>query len=62
LHGGSFHQYPVAVRPIHRALLIICQIPQPVCELAHTTRNFSTAMQQHELLSQESNLRVWHRV
>jgi hypothetical protein len=26
--------------------------------LAHTTRNFSTATQQHELLSQESNLRV----
>ena len=58
LHGGSFQQYPIAVRPIHRALLIICQIAQPVCELAHTTPNFSTATQQHELLSQESNLRV----
>ena len=52
LHGGSFQQYPIAVRPIHRALLIICQIAQPVCELAHTTPNFSTATQQYELLSQ----------
>ena len=26
LHGGSFQQYPIAVRPIYRALLIICQI------------------------------------
>jgi hypothetical protein len=26
LHVGSFQQYPIAVRPIHRALLIICQI------------------------------------
>ena len=58
LHGGSFQQYPIAVRPIHHALPIICQIAQQVCELAHTTRNFSTATQQHELLSQGSNLRV----
>src|SRR5437764_3021581 len=42
LHGGSFQQCPIAVRPIHRALLIICQIAPPVCELAHTTPNFST--------------------
>ena len=40
LHGGSFQQYPIAVRPIHRALLIICQIAQPVCELAHTVTHF----------------------
>jgi hypothetical protein len=53
-----FSSYPIAVRPIHHALPIICQIAQQVCELAHTTRNFSTATQQHELLSQESNLRV----
>ena len=58
LHGGSFHHFPIAVRPIHHALLIIFQIAHPICELAHTTRNFSTAMQQHELLSQASNLRV----
>src|SRR3954452_1488559 len=45
LHGGSFQQYPIAVRPIHRALLIICQIAQPVCELPQTPPNFSTAMQ-----------------
>jgi hypothetical protein len=50
LHGGSFQQYPIAVRPIHHALLIICQIAQQVCELAHTTRNFSTATQQHDFL------------
>src|SRR5690242_10816013 len=25
LHGGSFQQYPIAVRPIHHALPIICQ-------------------------------------
>jgi hypothetical protein len=42
LHGGSFQQCPIAVRPIDRALLIICQIAPPVCELAHTTPNFST--------------------
>src|ERR1700751_3361637 len=47
LHGGSFQQYPIAVRPIHHALPIICQIAQQVCELAHATRNFSTATQQH---------------
>ena len=58
LPGGSFQQYPNAVRPIHHALLIICQIAQQVCELAHTTRNFSTATQQHELLSQVQPLRL----
>src|SRR5438270_8148364 len=26
LHGGSFHSIPLAVRPIHHALLIICQM------------------------------------
>jgi hypothetical protein len=40
LHGGSFQQYPNAVRPSHHALLIICQIAQQACELAHTSRIF----------------------
>ena len=50
LHGGSFQQYPNAVRLIHHALLIIRQIAQQMCELAHTAPNFFTATQQHELL------------
>jgi hypothetical protein len=32
LHGGSFQQYPNAVRPINHALLIISQIAQQACE------------------------------
>jgi hypothetical protein len=50
LHRGSFQQYPNAVRPIHHALLIISQIAQKVCELAHTTRIFYKPVLPNSLL------------